>query len=122
MENQAEVVRYVRGFDKDNSISNLHGITLIFEILYDVGMVAVSWNVCHETNFSRKAGIAKARENNQRLYLTFTEAARGEDLTTSLFLFLHEHKLLDVFDWSESDYDGLRVALNRVNKILKPKV
>ena len=122
MENKVEVVRYVRGYDKNMEISNLHGITLIFEMLYDVEMVAVSWSVCHETNFSRKAGIAKARENKQSLYLTFPEVARGEDFTTSLFLFLHEHKFLDVFDWSESDYDGLRVALNRVNKILKPKV
>jgi hypothetical protein len=115
MTNKVEFVRYVRGY-RNNQVSNLHGITLVFEMDYDTELVAVSWSVCHETNFSRKEGTAVARKNAQKLYMTFTEAQEFSNITTSLFAFLKGQGYLN---WHvDGDYFSLREALNKVNNTL----
>jgi hypothetical protein len=116
MNGNVEVIRYVRGYN-GNEISNMHGITLIYEINYETGLVAVSWSVCHGTNFSRKEGISVARKNNQKMYLTFGEVEKGGDLTTAVFMYLSKWDFLDI--WSGDDYSVLRTGLNHANKILK---
>lgn len=125
MENQVEVVRYVRGMYRQqkldgslHTISNMHGITLVFELDYEVGIAKVSWSVCHDTNFNKKDGVAIAKLNAQKLYFPLKSVEQFGTLESALVAYLQETGYINEIVTYLDVYTPLRKALNQVNKVL----
>lgn len=124
MENRIEVVRYIRKDSYENPFyyvkSNLHGITLVFDVDYDLEVVSVSWSVCHGVNFSKAAGKQIAKLNNQNLKFHLGLVNDFGSLSSALIAVVDcrlqrsaEH--LDYYNYD--DYEWFRSGLNRINSM-----
>lgn len=115
MENKVEVVRYIRPTDyliidfKDWNTylqDNLYGVTLLFTIDYDTGVVETNWSVCNGDNFSRKIGKEIARKNNQKFQFPLEMVEKYKGLKEAFL----ESFFIDVCKFPD-DFEGIMKLL-----------
>ena len=78
-----QVIRYVRptfentwdDFSGEDyyRFSNLYGITAVFDIDYELGIVLARWSVCNGDNFSKEVGVNLAKNSSNREIITLSD-------------------------------------------------
>ena len=127
MTNKVQVVRYIRDYIQTDpffgadEVDNMKGITVVYDIDYDERTVEASWSVCAGTNFSKALGQAYARRNAQKFAFPLEMVHSQAGLNHALLRAIGATGLAETYKWDDyiSEFDNVRIILNRQNQIMK---
>lgn len=129
MTNKVQVVRYIRDYIQTDTffaaheVDNMKGITVVYDIDYDERTVEASWSVCAGVNFSKAVGQAYARRNAQKFAFPLDMVQNLAGLNAALLNSIGATGLAETYKWNDyiSEFDNVRIILNRQNQIMKAK-
>lgn len=129
MTNKVQVVRYIRDYIQTDpffgadEVDNMKGITVVYDIDYDERTVEASWSVCAGVNFSKIQGRTRALLNNQKFAFPLEMVQSQAGLNHALLRAIGATGLSETYKWDDyiSEFDNVRIILNRQNQIMKAK-
>lgn len=117
-----EVVRYLRPDSVFQNPffgelhDNMYGVTIVYDINYELSQVTAQWSVCNNDNFDKKLGVKIARKA-RALVFDFKDVAEQGSLTEALAF--NFRKFFDEDKVVEDNFHSVIWAFNHVSRILK---
>lgn len=108
-DNIVNVVRYIRNGSNE-------GITFLFRINYETGVVGAKWSICDGDNFSKKEGIKRAKESKMEpLFFLVAEVDEHKGLVPAV---LNRMNMLFSKPVAEMKYNEQAYLFSKLREIL----